>query len=500
MSSFDDIIRQKAQGHEAPVAADAWSRISGKRRRKKPAAWFILPLLIIAGGLLWFVWNQSRTTSTATTTAGEVSAKSVETSSKPSVSEAKIPGTPLSSAHPVANQSAVVSEYRAAAAARSATSSVAATTSPVNRTTADMQNRDVSVIQSEKTNQKPHSKQKRSVRSKYQLQTAQGAAGQNDDPSSASVITEVSTGSDLATTVLKPGELAGMQEPAVSINNPTARQVHTDSAKINPEPVRQNESPKPGKTDVNTASQKSTHKRKWWIEPGVTLLFPVQTHGVFPAISRNTTSFNTRTVFTPDQFQVTLKPSLAFSMMAAHEFGRRWQWVAGLQYLQMNEQLYISGPEQTSQFTQVSRLDNSSGTSVLIQDTVETVSTGIRTVHAKNQLRFFELPVLVRYQLSSTSSRIQWSLQGGFSLNYLASYINSIQPAIVAQTPVKDQRYGINFFGGITITGPLRKRLQWYLQPQGRLSLKHANSAKMLQTYPLHWFGMGMGIRIPLNH
>ena len=499
MSSFDDIIRQKAQGHEAPVAADAWNRISGKRRRKKPAAWFILPLLIVAGGILWFVWNQNRTTSTAISTAGEASKNSAGKSNAAFVSEAKIPEAPGSSVHPDGNQLVTDAEQLIAGSASRETSSSPAS-AQTKRTTADMQNRDVSVIQSQTRIRKLQTKQQRSSRSRYQLQTTQGAAGQNDDPSSASVITEVSTGSDLATTALKPGELAGMQEPAVTINNPTARQVHTDAAKINPEPVRQNESPKPGKTDVNTASQKSTHKRKWWIEPGVTLLFPVKAHGVFPAISRNTTSFNTRTVFTPDQFQVTLKPSFAFSMMAAHEFGRRWQWAAGLQYLQMNEQLYISGPEQTTQFTQVSRLDNSSGTSVLIQDTVETISTGIRNVHAVNQLRFIELPVLVRYQLSSTSSRIQWSLQGGFSLNYLASYINSIQPAFVAQTPVKDQRYGINFFGGITINGPLRKRLQWYLQPQGRLSLKHANSAKMLQTYPLHWFGMGMGIRIPLNH
>lgn len=500
MSSFDDIIRQKAMGHEAPVAADAWNRISGKRRRKKPAAWFILPLLMVAGGLLWFVWNQNRTTSAANPTVNRTENQSTgnATTSREAATSKEIRSGSSASLHPITNPSALASDNATPDAKQYAATHFAAA-----------QHHDVkgSLFQGAKSVatdyaaqdaiRKSHPKQKRSIQKKYKLQTSQGETGQDENQSVSASIEKTGTGLDAA--ILESNPVAANQQPASVIIDPVVNRNNTDSAKTSATPVIQLESSKPVNSTATPSSGKSPAKKKWWLETGFTPQVPITPRVTLPSIIRTTTSLNTRTVFSPDQYAVTLKPSVAFHAMAVHDLSHRWQWAAGLQYLQITEELQISGPEQTTLFTQVSRLDNSSGTAVLIHDTVATSTTGIRSVHAVNQMRFIELPVLLRYQFRQ-SSRIQWSVTGGFSLNYLASYINLIQPAFSTQSPVKNQRYGVDFCAGMMVSGPLRNRLQWYIQPQGRFNLKQAHAANMLQTYPLHWFGLGMGIRIPLNH
>src|ERR1700741_4850692 len=46
---FDDIIKQKADGHQANVPPDAWDNINNKKNRK-PFGWWWLALLLIATG------------------------------------------------------------------------------------------------------------------------------------------------------------------------------------------------------------------------------------------------------------------------------------------------------------------------------------------------------------------------------------------------------------------------------------------------------------------
>lgn len=49
--SFDNIIKEKAAGHEAPVPADAWNNIRKQKKRRPVIAWRVLALLLIGLGL-----------------------------------------------------------------------------------------------------------------------------------------------------------------------------------------------------------------------------------------------------------------------------------------------------------------------------------------------------------------------------------------------------------------------------------------------------------------
>lgn len=57
--SFDNIIKEKAAGHEAPVPADAWDNIKKQKKKRPAAAWWTFICLLIAAGLFGlYEWQQ----------------------------------------------------------------------------------------------------------------------------------------------------------------------------------------------------------------------------------------------------------------------------------------------------------------------------------------------------------------------------------------------------------------------------------------------------------
>jgi hypothetical protein len=57
-NDFDDIIKQKADDHQAPVPTDAWDNIANKKRKNPyPIFWFSLSSLLMAGIFLVYIYT-----------------------------------------------------------------------------------------------------------------------------------------------------------------------------------------------------------------------------------------------------------------------------------------------------------------------------------------------------------------------------------------------------------------------------------------------------------
>jgi hypothetical protein len=162
----------------------------------------------------------------------------------------------------------------------------------------------------------------------------------------------------------------------------------------------------------------------------------------------------------------------------------------------IKEKVEMSGKETRTTYTEVQRLINDP-TPHIVLDTVETVTTGTRTIEALNSYRMFSMPVSLQYKLMD---RGLWSFQlnGGLLLHLSASYHNSIQGefdrAATSGTykGLQGKDFGIDLFTGFRIarnSGPF----SLFAEPVIRYNLRRYELPGMINRKFIHQAGLSIG-------
>lgn len=236
----------------------------------------------------------------------------------------------------------------------------------------------------------------------------------------------------------------------------------------------------------------------WTIDISVTPFIPIQKNAALLRLERTQTGGNYQSVFIAHTIRTSMSPSLALTMAARKKINKRLDIGAGFQYARISEKVELSGTETNTGWTMVKRLKNDNGNPQLVDDTVKTITTGLRTIHAANNYTTISIPVFIQYTLTE---RRLFSLQlsTGAYINVARTYHNSIggdlRPVYASGKQPGRQMTNANLdiFAGLRISTAPRNRFRLFAEPVFRYALLENNSSGMINAKYLHQAGISIG-------
>jgi hypothetical protein len=248
--------------------------------------------------------------------------------------------------------------------------------------------------------------------------------------------------------------------------------------------------------DMPTIKKIRPDQSGWSIDISVIPFQPVQQKQSLLSLTRTTIDNMHTTEYKPDNIQATLRTALAYNLGINKRINKHISIGAGLQYAMIKEHITLTGKETNTFYEVVQRLDNSGGNPVLRDDTVASVTSGIRVIDAINSYRLLEIPLSIQYMLVEQSS---WSLRlhGGMQLGIAARYHNSIKGKLIpvyssGSHAESSPAMRVGFFAGIRVTNRLTKKYHVFAAPYFRFSTGNYNT--IINSKPIHQAGIAFGI------
>jgi hypothetical protein len=527
--SFDNLVKQKTNEHEAPVPPGVWEAIiKEKKKRRYPVFWWItglvLVLLTVGIGILYKVGGNHYATADQITavnpktntypkennngTASAIPAiinvytdtmavDRMESSNAPTVLSAQ---QHIAKAHlHVANDSFPVKEDQSSDARDRNSTTIPALSNPDNssrlsRPLLPQSSAASSTGISQRNNTVLTGRKGISVKNNRSGLLNNAVAGSTVFPSSfirenASDDTTSAATKDLSGI---PGENSYLLLSKNLQNLLSGSKLLQHSAIVQL-PVIADSIIEP---DIPMIKKIRTDQSGWSIDISVIPFQPVQQKQSLLSLTRTTIDNMHTTEYKPDHVQASLKPALAYNIGINKKINKHIVIGAGLQYAMIKEHITLSGKETNTFYQVVQRLDNSGGSPVLRDDTVASVTSGTRVIDAINSYRLLEIPLAIQYILGEQSS---WSfrLNGGMQLGIAARYHNSINGKLV---PVyssgshagNSPAMRIGFFAGVRVTNRLTKKYHVFAAPYFRFSTGNYNT--IINSKPIHQAGIAFGI------
>lgn len=480
---FDDIIKGKANEHEAPVPPDAWDNIVKKKKKQRFAFWWwgsaVLLLGLSTAGYFFITGQQDKT----------IASVSQNKESK-NTNEAKEQMNTLPDEQKEKTQSYLQQE--------NTNVNIEAATGVASTNNSHKKQHDI-IEGKAKTTITISANEPEEDKSVIAKKTKGKLKAQQTDPS----IDESIAGNENIKTNIKSLVVAEetKEEPGTEEN----KQV-TIAAVPGEKSVPAEEEKKTDKTEKteqvkkeNTAAAKRKVKKHWLIEAAAIPLIASSHYNENIFFSRTLTLNNNQAVYKGRLTNASIEPSVAFSFLLRKELSNKIAIGTGLQYMLLKENIHIEGKETNTAVTVVNRLINGQ----LLPDTLSTVTEGTRTVTAVNSYQLFSIPVFIQYNILN---KRQWSLGavGGFYFNISGNYKNEINrnaaaPLLAPPGTTNRSNTGMDIFAGIRIGKKLNQRFDVFAMPSMRWTLARYNIKNSLLDKNISQAGVGFGVCYKIN-
>jgi hypothetical protein len=515
--SFDNLVKQKASEHEAPVPAGVWEAIVKEKKKKRyPAFWWMtgaaLVLIVISFSLLHrSAGNKDviadQLTGITHKTAEYPKEESIETSPALTkdvnpVNPGKIENKKLStSLSPQSPDATDVTNTRV-------DKSPATTSKKLNQTSS------LSISTSFKTGKQNDllktSPGQKTLNASTEINTILNST--EHTVSKENIASELSK--DAATNfIISPSSISPTENESIRSLSASEKKLTVMGRNGHPLLTKQWNNlslshPAVAYNMVNPAPAAISKLRikpsRWSIDISMTPFQPIQQKQSLLSLSRTTTTGMHNTEYKPDQVATVLKPALAFSIAINKKITKKITAGVGLQYAVIKEHITLIGKETNTSYEVVQRLDNSGPSPVLINDTVAAITTGTRTISAINSYRLLEIPLLVQYTLIDKPS---WSLRlnGGVQLGISARYHNSINGKLVPEYfsgdhPQNSTAMRLGFLAGMRFTNRLTSRYQLFAAPYLRFSAGSYGMGALINNRPVHQAGISLGLTYKIGN
>jgi hypothetical protein len=480
---FDDSIREKANAHEAPVPPDAWDNIVKKKKKRRLAFWWwsgsALLLMGISLAGYFLLQRQDGNNRTELVTSNQKAVELQQSNEAGSNSTTDVKGK--NTQQEIDSNKQITSEQTKTANDQKQKE---INTSKAGSITIDNATATITITNGEAGEENKRINRKKELKkSKGRLlaqQTSPGveemAAVKVENNSNTQVFEE--TESDSITTA--------ENKNVVALVVPDKKAVAIEEKKT-PEPVKN------AAVKENTAKKQST-KKHWFIEASAMPVITSSNMDERVVFNRTLSAGNSNTVYNGNLLKTSIEPAIAFSLAVRKECNKKFSMGAGLQYLQLKENLSIEGKEINTTYTPVQRLVNGQ----LVPDTVVTVSEGTRSITALNSYRQFSIPVFMQY---SIIQKKQWSVSavGGMYINISSSYQNEIDrnaaaPLLVTPAAGNKTQTGMDVFAGVRIGKTLGRKVDFFVMPSMRWNLTRYTIENSLLNRRMNQAGVGFGV------
>lgn len=471
---FDDIIKQKTDGHQAAVPPDAWDNIKKKKKKRPfPFFWWSLSSLIIIGIVSTAILLNKNTDILLSSTDNKI----INTSTKKDIISDKQTNS----------EKIIIDQTK-------------------GNNSEQIINDEVSEKNIDQTeNLLPqtnmlHSSDGNKINVK-KLDYTQKVNARINQPGTAEdfIIEEKETTNNDITISTKKENTANenttlLNDP-IGPNNVTIKKIEEKST-ISTAPNTKEKDSSVSKKKENTVKKKK--RLALIIDLSTTIFSPIQSTDKITSFKRINNVDNVHSLYTVNSFSSTLQTPVAFGIGIRKNINKKITIGSGFQYMEIKEKLYFSGTQTDTTFTIVKRLGyDNTNTPYLIDDTVSSVTHGLRVIDALNSYKLYSIPVSLNYTFS-TRRIFSFSLTGGAYFTF-AQYHNAINGDLKALTTNGVQltndknKMTIDLFGGVRMSWLVNK-YQFFIEPVFRYNLNKYELKHTLTNKNISEAGMSLGI------
>jgi hypothetical protein len=511
MSSFDDIIRQKADGHEAPVPPDAWDKIMPRKKKRRFIFWlWMLAALIIAGvGTPAYLHWQKKDTARQAITA-------IPQQHNPSAVEQQKKNNP-ENINVVKETAAAVTNVNTGSAATTAMDQNTNDKTTIGTTTTTLEKDNHPAEQNKKTittkaktiatihaaeiatadilsNSTVGNDQKKSFRKNKII-------AKRTNKKTTAQITEAETGETAIQTVEEkplPKE-PGNNKTTTTEQQPSKEKITTaeiaETKKTDSNTITKQPEPQPATT---VAKKTETKKRSLFAEFSFLPFLPTEQSNTAAPLARSAFNNMVLSEFKSNSIKTTLEPSVAFQLALRKNISSRWQIGAGVQYAQLKETIHLSGEETTTTYGTINRLVVEPSRSYLVTDTIETITEGTREINAVNSYQLISVPLFAQYHAGKLLG-CNISFTGGLFFNVYNHYSNSINPIVSSGANSNNNALGIDVYGGLRLSKLYGQKIELFAEPTVRFNLNQPNIKNALLSKQIKQAGVAVGVAVKLN-
>ena len=543
-SLFDNLVKNKALEHEAPVPPGAWANISKEKDRKRPLViWWTLGLLLVcvcvSTSLVYNGRMESKTkekqlaivvqpgnaaelnknnSNEKSITTQQVDDKNVTIETGDSLTTTLIQN---SSDVTAGNTVDIEKEEAVSLSTRNGKIKHKIPADKPGATNAIVKAGNTTTIGNNRSKIRTAAKNKRKQNvPSLSIPTAYNGLEENQDVQTISAINKLKKKTNAATKVKiqAPGieyETAtsiagsddGLSDPAV-VNSDIEKNIHAgDSTQLVQTTAGNKRStpvqPVDSVTSILQPQKENNRKRLLYVDISGSAFQPVQQNARLLSINRTNTGPLFLSEYKAANVRTALDPAFGASVALRKSIGKKVYLSAGFQYAVIKEAVRLEGEETNTRYSIVKRL-SPSGTS-LVDDTVANTSTGTRIISAVNSYRFASIPVLLQYELSAHRS---WSLllAGGFYFNVHSSYQNSIggklQPFYAGnvQPGRKQSGFTVDGYAGARLSRSLGTKFQLYAEPGFQFNFMRYKMPGMINFKRIHRAGIHIGFSYALPY
>lgn len=501
---FDESVKEKLEGHQAPVPADAWDNINKGKRRRRPMLWcWFFAGLILCGiaGLFIYFNPQAYKTVTAGDKDSLPQLKNNETANGGHTENIIHPNfTKSSNKH----TSAIINT---GAPTNSTTNNIAGANGSSRHLKAGIQKNTKQpflVINNTGSNKPAIVATDKTT---HQQSGASTATKTNDEDGEYNRVATktILTNAGSTTMQISGGHITEEDED----NNIAVK--HTTEPYEESTPVGV-----PEEADLSTASltipshfmekkndtaivaartpNKIKIKSNVDIDISLAGFSPFGNRAAISYVNRTTVTPMNKAAFTADKVTIRLQPSAGVNVMLFKSVSSKTSIGAGLGYQHLKEYIELTGEEVNSYYTVVKRLQNGNS---LVQDTVTTVTNGVRSIDAVNSYSLLSIPLAVRYNVWRQN---KWTLSfsAGVDISLHSKYDNSIagdlQPQFAApHNTSRNNSFGIGYNAGAVLGRRVGKNYFVYLSPHIQLNPKKQFLNEMLSPATINRAGVSLG-------
>jgi hypothetical protein len=489
-NSFDNSIKQKLEGHEAPVPADAWANIQKGKKRRRPWIFFwLLGGLLLCGGTAVFFLNDKNNQKDALPVTVNKGNTLIDANQKLPASNG-LNNKLSSDTNNITTDYAISNDITANDQSDKKTTANAIIATNENVNTVGIRSGDAIAKRSSFKNKKDNK----------DLVKIKDADDADETLSTGKKVISNTAGRFKMTIKAAEAEEENLAVNDIGKSDPaemtaSAEDILKDSIPVN---FLSGELEKDS-LPLAAAKQQAGKKMP---KPGISIAFslspfsPLSNFDQPISIQRTIETSMNKAEFTATDISIRRQTSISFSALIKKGISAKAQAGAGLSYTVIKEYIKLKGEETNTVLSVVKRLQNGNQ---LVNDTISVTSTGIRSIDAVNSYNFLSIPLSIQYQLSG-SNGWELALQAGLDINLSSKYRNEIAGKLVPRyapgnsAPVKNKSMGIGFNTGLYIGRGLGKRYIIFAAPYLQLNPTKIYLQGMPAGGKINRAGIGWGI------
>ncbi|MCP9749827.1 hypothetical protein [Ferruginibacter sp. HRS2-29] len=505
---FDKLIQQKAGGHEAPVPADAWANISGKNKKRRYVAWWWFTGVVLLAGITLGGYYQLKNNDEPAAVASVKKNAGDEVKRVPesdpftrktiedggSTKDNSITGTQKNDRR---TDTGTVQSTALSGVSKGHTTGVTTNKNPKGTEASVSKNSITSRDENDGIALNKRTKKRIAGRSKVTITNSNPVT-----PDEADEVPEnglLSTNKNNIPGTVQPSPVARGQVDSTGKDSASAISKKIDLLQMTPETGPENNSVVVAKKDLPGKKRSGLYA-----DLSITPYIAFYKNDPLISVKRITTTPMRKTEFTATDIRSSTEAAFAYTLALRKHINKKLAVGTGIQYSFIKENVRLSGLETSTDFNVIKRLNPNNGAPFLFDDTVSSISTGQRIIHATNSYSLVSIPVLLHYELYN---RDKWafSFVGGTYLNISTRYHNSIsgelQPLYkkMESGSRSEYKFTADLFAGFRFSRRISNKYVAFAEPGLRYSLMKYDMQRVVNNKYIHRAGLSFGVSWKLS-